>query len=498
MFQRMNNLKVLDKSWGDLGNGYYKNPILKADFSDPDVIRVKDEFFMVCSDFHYMGMQVLYSKDLVNWTIINQIYRELKIDPKYDNMEGYGQGSWAPSIRYHNGLFYVYFCTPEEGLYMSMTDDPWGKWSSLYEIKRVKGWEDPCPFWDEDGKAYLGHSTVGAGPIIIHRMSSDGKKLLDDGVIVYVGKVAEGTKIYKRNGYYYLIIPEGGVEKGWQTALRSKDIYGPYERKVVLSQGKTSVNGPHQGALIDTLDGKYWFIHFQSMGALGRVCHLQPVNWIDDWPVMGLDGEPVSIYKKPIDNKEYSLFKINTSDSFDKDELGCQWQWNHNPVEDRWSLKERPGYLRLKAMISTDIMHARNILTQKLIGDCGMIIVEIDLANMAKGQIAGLVFLGKNMDDNYIGILKDEEKYRLIAVTDGIYYYGPEFENNNIWLRADYNFSDRTYFSFSFDGKEFIPIGGNCSLTFGYWKGARIGLFTYNSIREEGTVDFRNFIYEYF
>lgn len=484
------------KNWGDLGNGYYKNPILKADFSDPDVIRVGDEFFMVCSDFHYMGMQVLYSKDLVNWKIINQIYRKLKIDPKYDNMEAYGEGSWAPSIRYHDGLFYVYFCTPNEGLYVSITDDPWGKWSPVYEVIRVSGWEDPCPFWDDDGNAYLGHSTVGAGPIIIHKMSSDGRKILDDGVIVYVGKVAEGTKIYKRNGYYYLIIPEGGVEKGWQTALRSRSIYGPYEKRIVLKQGRTNINGPHQGALVDTIDGNYWFIHFQSMGPLGRVLHLQPVKWEDDWPIMGIDGEPVSLYRKPIDDPEFSSFKIETSDNFNSEDLGFQWQWNHNPVNHMWSLREKPGHLRLRAMISQDIMHARNILTQKLIGDRGKIIVKMDLENMVEGQVAGMVFLGKDAD-NFIEVVKQKTNFRLITVTNGIYYHGPEFDIKTIWLRADYDFSESTFFSFSFDGRNFINIGGNCTLTFGFWKGARIGLFTYNPYREEGSVDFSNFKYEY-
>ncbi|HZK26375.1 MAG TPA: glycoside hydrolase 43 family protein, partial [Thermoclostridium sp.] len=205
-------VKPVQFKWGDLGNGFYKNPILNADYSDPDVVRVGDDFYMVCSEFHYMGIPVLHSKDLVNWTIIGRVYDSLKHDPVYDTMNAYAKGSWAPAIKYHNGTFYIYFCTPDEGLYMSSAINPAGPWAPIYEVERVAGWEDPCPFWDDDGNAYLGHSTVGAGPIIIHKMSADGTKLLDNGTIVYVGKIAEGTKIYKRNGYYYFVIPEGGVK----------------------------------------------------------------------------------------------------------------------------------------------------------------------------------------------------------------------------------------------------------------------------------------------
>ena len=402
-----------------MGNGYYRNPVLKADFSDPDVIRVGDDFCMVCSEFHYMGMPVLHSKDLVNWTIIGQVYDRLDIDRRYDEMDRYGIGSWAPAIRYHDGLFYVYFCTPDEGLYMSTAENPAGPWAPLYEVKRVRGWEDPCPFWDDDGNAYLGHNTVGAGPIIIHRMSPDGKQLLDDGVIVYVGKTAEGTKIYKRDGFYYLIIPEGGVSKGWQTALRSRSIYGPYERKVVLQQGRTSVNGPHQGGLVDLQSGESWFIHFQSLGALGRVCHLQPVRWEDGWPIMGRDGEPVDIFRKPNVSAQNAAAQdawaqqtlaqhppaqhraafLQTSDEFDSPELGLQWQWNHNPVAENWSLTERPGYLRLRAAHAPDIMRARNTLTQKLVGGRGTVTVEQCIEGMATGQRAGLTYLGADADN---------------------------------------------------------------------------------------------------
>ena len=207
------------------------------------------------------------------------------------------------------------------------------------------------------------------------------------------GKIAEGTKIYKRNGYYYLVIPEGGVQTGWQTVLRSKSIYGPYEKKIVLQTGSTNINGPHQGSLIELESGESWFIHFQDVGTLGRVCHLQPVTWVNDWPLMGCDGEPVSIYRKPDVDTEYKRCLPQTSDEFNSSELGLQWQWNHNPVNDKWSLTEKPGYLSLEALYADNILKARNTLTQKLMGNNGEITVEMNIENMAPGQIAGLAFL---------------------------------------------------------------------------------------------------------
>lgn len=481
--------------WGDLGNGYYRNPVLMADFSDPDVIRVGEDFYMVCSEFHYMGMPVLHSTDLVNWSIIGQVYDRLDIDPRYDQMDAYGAGSWAPAIRYHDGLFYVYFCTPDEGLYMSTARDPAGPWSPLYEVRRVSGWEDPCPFWDDDGRAYLGHSTKGAGPIIIHRMSPDGKQLLDEGVIVYVGRTAEGTKIYKKDGYYYLIIPEGGVSTGWQTALRSTSIYGPYERSVVLEQGKTGVNGPHQGGLVDTPSGEWWFMHFQSAGAKGRVCHLQPVQWVEGWPVMGHGCEPIAMSAKPTSITGEDAV-IRTSDDFKSARLGLQWQWNHNPVNDRWSLTEKPGYLRIYAMKACGIRTARNTVTQKLIGNRGVITVELSTAGMAIGQKAGLTYLGADFD-NWIGAEKDVTGVCIRSVTAGVHHHGPAFGGDTLWLRTEYDFTGSTLLYFSFDGARFWQLGGECHLTYGFWKGARVGLFTYNKGRDEGIADFTCFGYQH-
>ena len=471
-------------SAGDQGDGTYRNPVLNADFSDPDVIRVGEKYYMVASDFHFIGMQVLESDDMVNWRYISQIYHRFD-EPGWDENAHYAGGSWAPAIRYHDGLFYVYFCTPDEGLYMSTAKSACGPWSPLHLVKRVKKWEDPCPFWDEDGQAYLGRSQWGAGPIIVHRMSPDGKQLLDEGVTVYEGPVAEGTKFLKRNGWYYLIIPEGGVGQGWQTVLRSKNIYGPYERRIVLEQGSTKVNGPHQGALVDAPDGSWWFYHFQETPVLGRVVHLQPARWQDDWPLMGVDldgngiGEPVSSWQKPISSDAQPL--LQTDDDF-SGPLGLQWQWNHNPVDSHWNLSDRKGWLTLKALPAENLKSSRNMLTQKVvdyqsesttcverIGDC----------------FAGLFCSGKQFRG--VGLCKEG----VFIEVDGQRQIIQKGNYTRLWLRVSNDCQQNSHlFAYSTDGKHFIPAGEPFPMHAGSWKGIRVGLFCYGP---DGKAQFDNF-----
>ena len=466
-------VKTDTEGWGDQGDGTYRNPVLNADFSDPDVIRVGAKYYMVASDFHFLGMQVLESEDMVNWRYISQIYRRFD-EPGWDSNQHYAGGSWAPAIRYHDGLYYVYFCTPDEGLYMSTAKDPHGPWAPLHLVKRVPKWEDPCPFWDDDGQAYLGRSKHGAGPIIVHKMSPDGKQLLDEGVTVYEGPVAEGTKFLKRNGWYYLIIPEGGVGTGWQTVLRSKNIYGPYERKIVLEQGSTHVNGPHQGALVDTPDGQWWFYHFQETPVLGRVVHLQPAYWQNDWPLMGVDydgngvGEPVALWQKPISSLD--ACSLQTDDDF-TGPLGLQWQWNHNPVDTHWNLTERKGWLTLKALPADSLKLARNILTQKVIGYQSE---STTLVSASGNSNAGLFCSGKLFRG--IGLCKEgvfiEAHGERQVVKQGKY--------NQVWLRITNDcIENRHQFYYSTDGEHYEPVGEAFPMRAGYWKGIRVGLFCY-------------------
>lgn len=486
------------KSWGDQGNGTYINPILLADYSDPDAIRVGDTYYLVASDFHFMGDQILRSKDLVNWEIIARLYDRINM-PGYDTGERYACGSWAPSIRYHDGKFYVFFCSPTEGLYMTCAENPEGPWSDLLfvaEGNTGRGWEDPCPFWDDDGSAYLGHSILGAGPIIIHRMSPDGTRLLDDGVEVYRGPVAEGTKFHKIDGWYYLSIPEGGVGGGNQVVLRSRSIYGPYEKKVVHEQGMTNVNGPHQGALVDTPDGEWWFLHFQETPVLGRVVHLQPVHWADGWPVIGVDidrngvGEPVYCWKMPVAGTVPS--KPASSDDFGSAELGLQWQFNHNAVDGGWSLTEKPGFLSIHALQADSFKTAHNSLTQKMMGYVGTATVRIDLSGMADGQRCGLAVMGE--DDFVIGVRRDGGALELYRDNGTDNVASAAFSGRSVWLQFRYDDpAGRFSLAYSRDGRVFEDFGGAIEPRMGFWKGARPALFSYNVVADGGVAYFDSF-----
>lgn len=488
-------------SWGDQGNGTYINPILNADYSDPDAIRVGENYYLVCSEFHFMGMPVLHSKDLVNWTIIGRVYNKFKFAPEFDTNERYAGGSWAPAIRYHDNKFWVYFCTPHEGLFMSTAEKPEGPWEPLVQVVDTAGWEDPCPFWDEDGQAYLGRSQVGAGPIFIHKMSADGKQLLDEGLTVYTGPVAEGTKIHKLNGYYYISIPEGGVPVGWQTILRSKDIYGPYEKKVVLEKGTTMINGPHQGSLVDSPDGSWWFLHFQMVPDLGRVVHLQPMWWENDWPVIGVDidrngiGEPVYVWKKPTIEVKTEITKPQSSDDFEDIQLGLQWAWNHNPVDEAWSLKENPGKLTLDALKSTDFLKAKNTLTQKVMGLQGNATVILDGKQMTDGQKAGLCMMSKAYA--LIGLKKEGDQLFVFSTTNGN-NEKEKAKSSKVYLKLSIApGKNQNQLYYSFDNKEFAPIGDKFHVGFGHWKGPKIGLFSYNEDQDGGSAIFDDFQYDY-
>ena len=476
--------------WGDQGDGTYVNPVLNADFSDPDVIRVGEKYYMVASDFHFIGMQVLESDDMVNWRYASQVYHRFD-EPGWDANEHYAGGSWAPAIRYHDGKFYIYFCTPDEGLYMTTAVDAHGPWSPLHLVKRIEKWEDPCPFWDDDGQAYLGRSRHRAGPIIVHRMSPDGKQLLDDGVTVYMGPVAEGTKFLKRNGHYYLIIPEGGVGQGWQTVLRARSIYGPYERRIVLEQGTTQVNGPHQGALVDTPDGKWWFYHFQETPVLGRVVHLQPAGWRDDWPYMGVDvdgngvGEPVGRWESPLPTatkRGGTPHGVTTPRQDFNDSLALQWQWNHNPVDTHWNLTEREGWLTLHALPADSLKACRNMLTQKVVGfrSESTTLVEADGNCFAGLFCSGKQFLGIGLCPQ--GLFMESNGRRTLV---------KEGKMSRAYLRVTNDCRRNEHqFSFSTDGNHFTPIGSAFPMRSGYWKGIRVGLFCYG---QEGKAQFHSF-----
>ena len=335
----------------NLNDAYYHNPVIDADYSDPDVCRVGNDYYMVSSSFAcFPGLPILHSTDLVNWEIIGHaLTDDYPILPEHKDSEidwrrkiQHGNYVWAPSIRYHDGWFYIFCGDPDQGIFMTKTQDPAGRWEPLVWVMQGKGLIDCCPLWDDDGKAYLSHGCAGSragikSVLFVAPMSPDGTKIIGRSRIVYDGHenqpTIEGTKFYKRNGYYYIMSPAGGVKYGWQVELRSKNPFGPYEEYVGLAQGDVkTVNGPHQGAWVDTQNGEDWFLHFQDKHAYGRVVHLQPARWVDDWLVIGDDkdgdgcGEPVLKWKKP-NLPSSGDFQPAEDDDFDTAELGRQWQF---------------------------------------------------------------------------------------------------------------------------------------------------------------------------
>jgi len=495
----------------DQGDGTYRNPILFADYSDPDVIRVGGDFYMTASSFNCVpGLPLLHSKDLVNWTIVNHVIERLPF-PAYDK-PAHGCGVWAPSLRYHAGRFWVFFGDPDIGILMSTTDDPAGKWSPLHLLKPAKGWIDPCPLWDDDGQAYLVHafakSRAGINSILhVCRMKPDGTQLLDDGQLVFEGTqnhpTIEGPKFYKRNGYYYIFAPAGGVKSGWQTVLRSRHVFGPYEDRIVMAQGSTNINGPHQGGWVETQSGEGWFIHFQDRGAYGRVTHLQPLRWVDDWPIIGQDsdgdgiGEPVTVWRKPDVGQIHPMAIPQTSDEFDSDRLGLQWQWHANPRPEWMSLTVRPGKLRLYAVHvpQGDLWQAPNLLLQKLPAPAFTVTTHLTFSPELNGEQAGLVMMG--LDYACAALVKQERGLRLaqyvrpeIGAPQEI--AGIDWPVESAYLRVTVREGAVCRFSFSQDGETFKPIGQEFQAREGRWIGAKVGLFCVNPSREpcQGWADF--------
>ena len=401
---------VAGRVWkAELGNGNYRNPILYADYSDPDAIRVGDDYFMVASSFcNAPGLPLLHSRDLVNWKVVNYVIDEIP-EERY-RVPVHGCGVWAPSIRYHEGTYFVCFPMPDEGIYMSTATDPFGKWSKPVNIRPGAGWIDPCPFWDGDGKAYLvagvAKSRIGYKSVLhMVEMRPDGMGLLGEEVKIFDGNendqvTIEGPKMYKRNGWYYVFAPAGGVKTGWQTVLRSKNVFGPYEYKVVMRQGDSPVNGPHQGAWVDTATGEDWFLHFQDVYAAGRITHLQPMSWQDDWPIIGLAkegndyGEPVMEYRKPDVGKGTDrICEPETSDDFAGSELGLQWQWNANSKKEWYALTG--SGMKLNAVNKETVYgDMPNLLLQKWPAPEFCCVTKMDLSGLTDGEEAGVVSMG--------------------------------------------------------------------------------------------------------
>lgn len=495
------NAGDVSRVWSaDNGDGTYRNPIIHADYSDPDVVRVGEDYYMTASSFNTVpGLPILHSKDLVNWSIVNHAIR---VQPPADHFKKpqHGGGVWAPAIRYHKSEFYIYYGDPDFGIYMVKTKDPLGEWSQPLLIKEGKGLIDPCPLWDDDGNAYLVHAFAGSRAgiksiLVVSRMNPEGTKVLDYGVIVFDGHDAdptvEGPKFHKLNGYYYISAPAGGVATGWQLVLRSKNVFGPYEKRVVLAQGKTDINGPHQGALVDTPTGEWWFIHFQDKGAYGRIVHLQPVEWKNGFPVIGRDtdgdgiGEPVERFRKPNVGRTYTIATPQDSDDFSSHRLSRQWQWHANP-EGTWAFPfpER-GVLKMLSVETPEnyrnLWDLPNLLLQKFPAEEFTATAKVKLEPRFEGERFALVIMG--LDYSLIGVtysdgglsvsqatVKDAEK----GVAESVSPPQP-LTANEVYLRVSVSKDAVCTFSYSTNGRDFNPVGSPFSAREGRWIGAKLG-----------------------
>jgi beta-xylosidase len=485
----------------DLGNGRYRNPVLNADYSDPDACRVGDDFYMTASSFDAVpGLPILHSRDLVNWELIGHA---LHRQPPYDHFSKvqHGNGVWAPAIRYHDNQFWIYYPDPDFGIYLIKAKSIKGPWSTPRLVEAGKGLIDPCPLWDDDGKVYLVHGYAGSragikSVISVKEMNEAGTRTVNEGMIVFDGHeqdpTLEGPKFYKRNGWYYIFAPAGGVSTGWQLVLRSRNVYGPYERKVVMDQGKTRINGPHQGAWVDTRDGKNWFLHFQDKGVYGRVVHLQPMTWKADWPVIGEDpdddgvGQPVLEWQKPVTRRDAIVSTPPESDEFNALRPGLQWQWQANPSA-IWSSMTN-GALRLYSWKSPDTVRnlwdVPNLLLQKTPADVFTATASLKFTPNAKlpNEETGLVVMGRSYARLFIrssngkqmlmfGTCKSADKGKVEQVRE-IAPVG----TTPLQLRVRMEAGGVCTFSYLEDGAGFREAG-RFQATEGQWIGAKLGLF---------------------
>lgn len=499
----------VSKVWvADSGDGTYRNPVIHADYSDPDAIRVGDDYYMISSSFnHVPGLPILHSKDLVNWKLIGHALKKQVPEEHFAKVQ-HGAGVWAPSIRYHNNEFYIYYPDPDFGIYLIKAKNINGPWTEPVMVQAGKGLIDPCPLWDDDGKVYLVHAYAGSRAgiksiIVVKELNKEGTKIIGDAVMVYDGHeldpTIEGPKFYKRNGYYYIFAPAGGVSTGWQTVLRSKNVYGPYERKVVMDQGATTINGPHQGAWVNTNTGEDWFLHFQDKDAYGRVVHLQPMKWVNDWPVIGEDkdrdgkGQPVLRYKKPDVGKTYPVITVADSDEFNNTKLGLQWQWQANPKEG-WAYPTSSGALRMFSVYQTDssIWKLPNLLAQKIPAENFMATIKFTFQPKHIGERFGFVTFGK--DYEYISVVKRQDGNYIafgacINADQGEAlksFDAQKVEGSIFYMRIVVGAVGTTSFYYSNDGKTFTRVGLHGLMTPGKWVGAKLGLFfTRNNITND-------------
>lgn len=500
----------------DNGDGTYTNPVINADYSDPDVCVVGDDYYLTASSFQCIpGLPILHSRDLINWKIIGHAVKELQPKEVFDR-PSHGNGIWAPSIRYHNGEFYIYWGDPDYGVFMVKTTNPAGEWTPPLCVIPGKGMIDTCPLWDDDGRCYLVNGWANsrarfASVLTVRELNKEGTKPISDPVVVFDGngtenRTCEGPKFYKREGWYWIMCPAGGVPTGFQLAMRSKSPYGPYESKVVLAQGKSSVNGPHQGGWVHTALGEDWFLHFQDKECYGRVVHLQPVTWRDNWPVMGVDkdgdycGEPVLKYRKPKTRETVAVVNPVESDEFNLPVMGRQWQWQAN-YDQTFGMPTAFGTFRIynfkHATDAPNLWDVPNMLLQKTPADNFTATAKMRITSKADNQVGGVIMMGldyaalvaKRVGDEFIlqqVVCKAADKGKPETVTEiarlkpsqkDVIDYKPGI-HLDIYMKMKVSDGNCT-FSYSLDGKKFRDAGEKFKMKEGKWIGAKIGLVSY-------------------
>ena len=491
----------------DNGDGTYTNPVINADYSDPDVCvgASGEDYYLTASSFQCIpGLPILHSKDLVNWEIINYALKELEPREVFDK-PSHGNGVWAPSIRFHNGEYYIYWGDPDHGVFMVKTKDPAGEWEKPVCVIAGKGYIDTTPLWDDDGRCYLVNGWANsrskfASVLTVRELSADGTKAIGQPVIVFDGngtenRTCEGPKFYKRDGWYWIMCPAGGVPTGFQLAMRSKSPYGPYEHKIVLQQGKTAINGPHQGGWVHTKYGEDWFLHFQDKEAYGRVVHLQPVDWSTGWPIMGKKGEPVVTYKKP-QSSSTTIVNPVESDEFNSPVMGKQWQWHAN-YDEKFGVPTAFGTFRIYTYKLSEgwknFWEVPNLLLQKTPADEFTVTTKLRFTSKADGQFGGLLMMG--LDYSALVVRRVGQEFQLVqmtckaadkgkAQTESIIAtlkptatdkteYKPGI-HEDIYLRMKVKNSE-LQFSWSQNGKKYQDCGDVFRMKEGKWIGAKFG-----------------------
>jgi beta-xylosidase len=509
--------RPVSEVWGaDQGDGTYKNPILHADYSDPDVCRVGDDYYMTASSFNCVpGLPILHSKDLINWELIGHAM-PVQYPEDYFSAPQHGNGVWAPSIRFHDGEFYIYYGDPDFGIYMLKAEDPHGPWSKPHLVKAGKGLIDSSPLWDDDGRAYLTHAFAGSraglkSVLMVQEMTPDGMSLIGEPVMVFDGHgdnpTVEGAKFYKHDGYYYIFAPAGGGTEGWQLALRSKSPFGQYEARRVLEQGSTNINGPHQGGWVETQKGEFWFLHFQDKAAYGRIVHMQPMSWEEGWPVMGQDfdgngvGEPVLTYRKPDIDTDWKIVTPPESDEFNRHTTGVQWQWHANPKLKYGFPSGNLGFYRINCRPrpeeAKNLWAVPNMLLQKFPADEFMATTKLTFNHRFDGEELGFIVMGDSYQ--YISLIQKGGKLMVRVVRckearkggEEEVLFEEKVENNTIYLRIEVNKGAECSFSFSENGRRFKTVGETFQAVEGRWIGAKIGYFALRDgmINDAGNAD---------